>query len=371
MSQALELPILPVAEAISFCNSLFRECTLRVEGEVASYSISRGKYVFFDLKDETVEAKLACFMMEYQLQFPLEDGMRIVVEAKPGLYPKSGQFRLSIQRIEAKGEGTLKRAFELLRTKLEKEGLFALERKRVLPRFVSRVGIITSPEAAGFGDFRKIAFERLPGVRYFLTPVAVQGRDAEREICQAFDYLNGHLNLDVIVLIRGGGSLEDLQAFNSEAVARCIVRSKAPVMVGVGHERDRTIADFCADVRAATPSNAAQLLVPSQEEVLFLVGRYLEEGRRQIAQRIVACQEKLRYTGARLAALLQNSLTRKQQQIERLVKTIEALSPTSVLERGFSLTVDLQKKPVSLSTIFQGQKIMTILKDGKFTSQII
>src|SRR5690606_8551447 len=146
------IPTISVSQAITLCNGLLQDVTFRIEGEVANYSLSRGKFVFFDLKDEQAESRLSCFMMAYQLSMPLEDGMRVIIEGRPGLYPKNGGFRISVRRVMLQGEGNLKRAFELLKKRLETEGLFAPERKRTLPRFPEKVGIISSRDAAGFRD---------------------------------------------------------------------------------------------------------------------------------------------------------------------------------------------------------------------------
>ena len=363
--------ILRVSQFISLVNSLLNELPTQVEGEVANFTISRGKFIFFDLKDESEEARLSCFMMAYQLSSPLEDGMRVVVRGQPGLYQKNGQFRLSVTKVEPVGQGSVKRSFELLKVKLQSEGLFASERKRMLPRFSQHVGIVSSVDAAGFGDFKTIAWQRLPGVHYILANVAVQGNEAETEICQAFDYLNSHLQLDAIVLIRGGGSMEDLHAFNSEPVARAIVRSKAPVIVGVGHERDITIADFCADVRAATPSNAAQLLLPTLEEVQGRIIHLTGEGKRKVEQAIVSNTEKTKY---RFEAIHNQTMYRIDQcrnKIQAQLKTIEAISPQKTLARGFTLTKDSKGKLItSADQTHQNQVIITTFAHGKTESII-
>jgi len=363
-------PTLRVSQAVSLCNSLLSELNIVVEGEVASYNVSRGKFVFFDLKDEQDDCRLSCFMMAYQLPFPLEDGMRVVVHGKPGLYQKSGQFRLSVTTVEAKGDGTLKRAFELLRQKLQTEGLFAPERKRALPRFVRTVGVISSSQAAGWGDFQTIALQRLSGVRFLLADVAVQGVDAEAQICQALDYLNEQYLLDVIVVLRGGGSIEDLHAFNSEPVARAIVRSKTPVMVGVGHERDTTIADYCADVRAATPSNAAQLLLPTKEEVRDQVVQLTQEGQRRVERLVQGMRDNVAYRASDLGQQLRHRIATYRQRVEATLRTVEALSPQATLARGYSITTTSDGKPLAFQEAVTGVHIKTRLADGTIQSII-
>ena len=365
-----EIPTFQVSQAISFCNELLSSVELRVEGEVANYTVSRDKFVFFDLKDEKEDARIPCFMMAYQLSVPLEDGMRIVAQGKAGLYQRSGKFRLAPTRIEAVGEGSLKRAFELLKAKLETEGLFAPERKRVLPRYVERVGVISSKDAAGLGDFKLIAEQRLPGVEYTVVNVAVQGVDAEREICAAFDYLNGQPSLDVIVLIRGGGSLEDLHAFNSELVARAIARSKSPVLVGVGHERDITIADFVADVRAATPSNAAQILLPTKEEVAQDVRGMTAQGRLTVERTIARIRERVTQQAGRTGQACSHALLTYRNKLATLLRSIDDLSPQRTLERGYSITLEANGATAMVSTSTTGDKLTTIVADGTISSTV-
>lgn len=363
--------VLRVVEVISMCNAVFGQMEFSVEGEVANYNVSKGKFVFFDLKDEQEDARIACFAMTYQLSSPLEDGMRVVVTGKPGLYQKSGQFRLSVLKAEPVGEGSLKRAFELLKKKLELEGLFSPVRKRKLPRYVNKVGIISSSEAAGFGDFYRIAWQRLPGVAYYLANVSVQGVDAEKEIITAFDHLNENYDLDAIVLIRGGGSMEDLHAFNSELVARAIVRSKAPVIVGVGHEKDVTIADFCSDVRAATPSNAAQILLPTKEETLAYAERLTSQGQRTVEQRIKIINEKNQNRVSRFYQILQYVVSQKRGQVDSLIKLISSLSPQTVLARGYTITTDLNGTVIkSVKGVETSSTIVTRFLDGKVISLV-
>lgn len=241
-----------------------------VEGEVVEYRMSQQKWIWFKLKDES--STVECFATVWQLRTPLEDGMKVRVHGVPKVHPKSGKFSVTVDRVELMGEGALRRAFELLKKKLEAEGLFDVARKRQIPRFPERVGLIASKESAAYGDFMRILGNRWGGLTVKLADVSVQGRDAVSEITDAFRWFNAHPGeVDVLVLTRGGGSLEDLQAFNSEDVARAVFSSAIPVVVGVGHERDESLADYAADVRASTPTNAAELVAPDRREMLALV----------------------------------------------------------------------------------------------------
>jgi exodeoxyribonuclease VII large subunit len=349
--------------------------------------------VFFDLKDEEQDAILPTFMMLFKQNIPLEDGMRVSVTCRPAIHPRTGKFSLNIDHIEAKGEGSLKRAFELLKQKLGAEGLFHDSRKRVLPTYPSSVGVISSEGAAGFGDFMRIAGQRLPGVAFTLAHVAVQGVNAESDIVYAFDYLNSHYELDVIVLIRGGGSMEDLHAFNSEPVARAITRSKVPVLVGVGHEQDVTIADFVADVRAATPSNAAQLLLPTKEEVWELVENRVQRGQYLVSVRLQDITQRTSYAVERMhqhiTIHIQQVLTYTNHMIEKtgskvasriesllvytaqLARTVTAVSPQATLQRGYSIARTTGGKVVrSGHDVQKGDMIITQLATDSLTSII-
>jgi exodeoxyribonuclease VII large subunit len=363
-------PPLQVHQYIAFCNNLLGQTSVRVEGEVANYSVSQGKFVFFDLKDEKEDAMIGVFLMLHTLSTPLEDGMRVYVSGKSSIYSKRGSFRLNASRVEAVGEGSVKRAFELLKDKLAKEGLFRDERKRPLPPYPQRVGIISSEDAAGFGDFCRIAWQRLPGVEYIFANVAVQGVSAEREIIAALDVLNEH-PLDVIVLIRGGGSMEDLHAFNSELVARAIVRSRVPVLVGVGHERDITIADYCADCRAATPSNAAQILLPTKEEVKDRIVRLTASGQRRIAREIDRLQHTVDTSTSHQFRMIESALKEIRSKTEYLIRTIEAISPSQTLARGYSIALTSHGEVIRTpDQVKPGDAMRTVTAKGEIVSNV-
>ncbi len=305
---------------------------VEVEGEVSSFNINQGKFVFFNLKDET--ASVSCFLMAFNLRVPLEDGMKVKVKAIPKLTDK-GRFSLSVKKIELSGEGTLKRAYELLKAKLNEEGLFDPARKRLLPQFPEQVGVIASETSAGYSDFQKIADELWGGVEFRLAHVQVQGESAPDQIITALEYMNEMPSLpDVVVLIRGGGSLEDLAAFNDEQVARAVATSRVPTLVGIGHEVDVTLAGLAADVRASTPSNAAQLLLPDRAEYSNILKRWaaqilssmnrLVEGRRR---------EFIQAMNEAMSSLLADT----QAKLDSLVRTLRGYDPKQALLRGYAI----------------------------------
>jgi exodeoxyribonuclease VII large subunit len=307
-----------------------------VEGEVASFKVNQGKYVFFDLKD--AGGTVGCFMSLFQLRVPIEDGMKVVVTASPKL-TAWGRFSLTVRTIRPSGEGSLKKSFELLRGKLEKEGLFAPERKRVLPETPQRVAVISSTQAAGYADFMKIVNDRFGGLKIDVAHVQVQGGDAPDQMIAALKYFNSREELpEVIVLIRGGGSADDLSAFNDELLVREIAASRVPTLVGVGHEVDVSLADMVADVRAATPSNAAQILVPDKNEIIRSV-------RAQIRSLLPRTEQGIEQERGNVRSLLEQAVlaidqrrTEQADRLENLRRILAELNPQKVLERGYALT---------------------------------
>lgn len=362
------MKIFSVSEFIEYVNGVMREAVspteMAVEGEVASFGISQQQWVRFDLKDG--DGLLNCFLHISRLRQPLEDGMKIRVFGYPKIYAKYGKLSLVVERIELVGEGALRRAFELLKKKLEAEGLFAPERKRPIPRFPEHVGIIASRESAAYSDFLRIAGNRWGGVRFSLAHVQVQGEPAVRQIVGAFRHFNalaGSLKdaPEVLVLIRGGGSMEDLQAFNSEEVARAVFASQVPVVVGVGHERDETLADYVADLRASTPSNAAELVVPARSEVAYSVAAMHNSVERGMIAALSERNQRLQTAAARiethiaavvnrgrnaLAAIaragrtLISTAAQAKMRIETLERLIRTLDPRALLRRGYAIARD-------------------------------
>ncbi|MEI7740885.1 MAG: exodeoxyribonuclease VII large subunit [bacterium] len=272
-----------VSQFLDFLNDAMRAIVdpsaVAIIGEVAEFKVSQGKWVWFKLKDDTEEGVLDCFWTTFGMREPLEDGMKIRACGVPKVHPRSGKFSFNITRVELVGEGALKRSYELLKKKLTEEGLFDPARKRAIPKFPERIGLITSREAAACTDFLRILGNRFGGVAIQLASVAVQGEHAISEIVGAFKYFNNLPEEDrpgVLVLTRGGGSMEDMKAFNSEEVARAVYSSKIPVVCGVGHERDESLADFAADVRASTPSNAAERVVPDRRDLGFQISVFTQ-----------------------------------------------------------------------------------------------
>ncbi|MDP2632081.1 MAG: exodeoxyribonuclease VII large subunit [Candidatus Uhrbacteria bacterium] len=311
--------ILTVADYLKLVNdtlALIPSEEVLVLGEISDYRVSQGKWINFDLKDEEQEAKISCFATTFQVNIPIENGMKVQVSGSPKVYERFGKFSLNVRSIDLVGEGALAKAYEMLKNKLATEGLFDVGRKRIIPRFPSRIGLITSSDAAAYGDFLRILNNRWSGVEVVHIPVYVQGQHAVSEIITAFETFEALAvsdRPDCIVLTRGGGSLEDLHAFNDEAVARAVFKSSIPVIVGVGHERDESLCDFVADVRASTPSNAAEIVVPDRAEIL-----------REIEMSATRMEDVINMELERRARKVDHSVSVLDRFIERKVRDLES-----------------------------------------------
>lgn len=310
--------------------------TVVIVGEVAEFRVSQGKWVSFKLKDD--ESLVDCFIPLFNLRVPLENGMKILIEAAPRLQGKWGKFSLNVRMVAPVGEGSIKKSFELLKAKLEAEGLFAPERKRALPRVPARVGVITSTESAAYADFVKIINERWGGMDVEVAHTQVQGEPAADQIIRALRYFNNLEVLpEVLVIVRGGGSAEDLMTFNDELLAREIAGSRIPTLVGVGHEVDHTLADMVADRRAATPTNAAEILVPDRQEIIQNAHLKATSLGHQLVQ---AIDEHSARTKDQLDAAFQRIRERLDDHFEHLATlrlVIAQANPDNVLKRGYAL----------------------------------
>ncbi|MHB8092880.1 MAG: exodeoxyribonuclease VII large subunit [Syntrophales bacterium] len=290
---------------------------VRVEGEVSNLRRPPSGHVYFTLKDAKSQIRAVIFKNPYGArksglsEFAVEEGMSIVCLARVTVYPPRGEYQLIVETVEPRGLGALQKAFEQLKARLAVEGLFEAGRKKPLPFLPGKIGVITSPSGAVIRDILTVTRRRFSSIDILIAPVRVQGSEAPAEIIKAFGYLHTFGDVDVIILARGGGSLEDLAPFNDERVARMITASRIPVISAIGHETDFTIADFAADLRAATPSAAAELAVPRRDELLDSVerlrGSLAQRFRQQMAKRqasAASLQQRLRDPRRRLADAL-------------------------------------------------------------------
>ena len=332
-----QLPAFSVSDFVASTNQTLEYAypVVVVEGEVESFKINQGKFVFFNLKD--AGASVGCFMMVFALRVPLEDGMKVAVRARPKL-TNFGKFSLTIDAIKPVGEGSIKKGFELLKAKLEAEGLFAPERKRSLPTMPHVVGVISSMQSAGYADFMKIADERWGGVEFKVYHTLVQGLDAPDAIVRAIEYFNQlETPPDVLVIVRGGGSADDLSAFNDEQLVRAIAASRTPTLVGVGHEVDVTLSDLVADVRAATPSNAAQLLLPDKREITGRVQLLVSRLAPRMVQLLEQRADHVRVLRRSIDDTLSARIEQTEGRLDHARRLLESYNPAHVLARGYAL----------------------------------
>ena len=285
LNLAPERKILSVSELTSRISAALSSqfSNLWVEGEVSNYRPAQSGHLYFTLKDAKAQVRCVCFRTQaMRLKFKPEDGLKLIVRGSISVYEPRGEYQIYVEHLEPSGVGALQLAFEQLKKRLDAEGLFDAGRKVPLPMLPSRIGIVTSPRGAAVRDIIRILRRRFPNLHLIVYPVRVQGDGAATEIAAALKYFNRRQSVDVILLARGGGSIEDLWAFNEESVARAIAACTIPVVSGVGHETDFTIADFVADVRASTPSAAAEIVVRSRQEFQ----RHLLELEHKISQRM-------------------------------------------------------------------------------------
>ncbi len=357
--------IFSVSEANNFIKALLDAVpqlqNICVRGEISNYKRYPSGHHYFTLKDEGGALRCVMFRgMAAGLRFRPENGMKVIAFGRIGVFPRDGAYQLYCSALSAEGAGDLHAAFEQLKAKLDKEGLFDSAHKKPLPRCPRRIALITSPAGAAVHDMLRILNARWPLCKVVLLPVRVQGTEAPPEIAGALRYANKWRVADLIITGRGGGSIEDLWAFNDERVARAIYESEIPVISAVGHEPDVTIADFAADVRAATPSNAAELAVPDRQEVKrrldVLQARIARSERKRLEEQrerfdrlarsralrdpmafIDDKRQLLDYTRKDLASLAQDQMAQREQRFTALAAKLDALSPLKVLGRGYAV----------------------------------
>jgi exodeoxyribonuclease VII large subunit len=392
--------------------------SLAVQGEISNLRRPSSGHIYFTLKDDAAQLKCVFFRnANVGLKCPLQDGLQVICFGRVSVYEREGAYQLYVNSVEPKGIGALQLAFEQLKKKLEQEGLFDVGRKKPLPALPQRVGVVTSPTGAAIMDMINILRRRAPFVSIVIRPVRVQGEGAAEEIAQAIAEFNEYGKVDALIVGRGGGSLEDLWAFNEEVVARAIFRSKIPIISAVGHQTDFTIADFVADVRAATPSEAAEIVARKKEDLLLQIeglvsqlrdyclssieqySQALDEhadalrisishaltlnrerakglaGRLALLNPAVWIQKEMKLLGQlqlRLQQRMGYSLSFTKQKFHSFVNKLEALSPLKVLGRGYSISfhTGTGKVLADIEHITVGDEVRTVLSRGRFTSVV-
>jgi exodeoxyribonuclease VII large subunit len=413
-----ERRILSVSQLV---NDVKREIEIRfkdlwVKGEISNLRIPPSGHLYFTLKDSDAQLKAVCFRTQSRLlKFQPEDGMDVIARGSVSVYQPRGEFQLVVELLEPAGRGALQVAFEQLKDRLQKQGFFDPDRKKPLPLFPTRVGVVTSPTGAAIQDILRILNRRNSVVSVLLFPAKVQGAGAAEEVARGIQYLNTRRDIDVIIVGRGGGSLEDLWAFNEEIVAQAIYESRIPIISAVGHEIDFTIADFVADLRAPTPSAAAEIVSAARSELCHKVDAFtgragqavrllLAEKRRRLEQlasnrAFVDAQSRLRFYLQRLddltgrllrvfpsgVAPIKDKLERRHQDLavrmerylqERTIRLanldrqLHAYSPLSVLERGYAIVTIMDRVVVrDPGQLADGQSLKVRVAKGEFRAR--
>jgi len=345
-----------------------------VQGEISNFTRHSSGHFYFSLKDENAQVSAVMWRgKNLGLYFTPQDGMKVLAGGKITVFEKRGMYQLDVGSLQPLGIGELQIAFEQLKNRLYEEGLFDDVHKKLLPEFPERVGIVTSPTGAAIRDLVSISRRRYPGIQLILRPVRVQGEGAADEIARAIDEFNEYGDVDVLIIGRGGGSLEDLWAFNEEAVARSIFRSEIPVVSAVGHEVDFTIADFVADLRAPTPSAAAEIVVSNTEEVWNKICMRIRQIHKIAVDRIAFYDERIRrlenshafqapvdllkqsalqldFLTDRMAMVFKSQFKSRTDTLTQLEKRLLSLSPENVLKRGYSITYKLPENKIVSSS---------------------
>ncbi len=372
-----------------------------VEGEVSNFRVSPTGHAYFTLKDEFCQIAAVIFRSQLlRLSVDMKDGKRMLISGSIGVYEKRGAYQVIVSRVEERGIGALQVAFEKLKKKLFDEGLFRPEHKKPIPVLPQRIGVVTSPTGAAIRDILNVLERRFSNLHVILYPVRVQGDEAAGEIVSGLAHFNQQAakprrKVDVIILGRGGGSLEDLWPFNEEIVARAIYESEIPIMSAVGHEIDWTISDFVADVRAPTPSAAAEMVVGRKEEIAerirslsntlcHLASMSLSEYRRRVelakqsyvfrepGNLIRQYQQQVDDLLGKMIVFVRHRLQMGIQSVQSLKSRLQALSPEHVLARGYSITVDVRDRSVvsHVRKARTGGEIRTLVRDGSFVSRV-
>jgi len=391
-----ETAVLSVSTLNSLARGLLEECfsAVIVEGEISNLSIPSSGHWYLTLKDSHAQVRCAMFRnRNLSVKFKPANGAQVIVKGKLSLYEGRGDYQLILDSMSVAGAGALQRAFVELKQKLQHEGLFDHAAKRPIPAMCRHVAVITSPTGAVIQDILSVFQRRYRGMNVTVIPVPVQGVDSASAICNALSVAErrkSDLGIDVIILARGGGSLEDLQSFNDENVARAIHKCSLPVISAVGHETDVTIADFVADLRAPTPTAAAEVVSPDQnallKELLQVeqtlqkhIKSRLDQHKRQVewlgkrlqhpGRRLQEQAQTLDRLDTRLTRVIQQILQQQKGRVQLLARTLDTVSPLQTLQRGFSISQTEEGQLITQSTqVTPGDRIFTKLKNGRFSS---
>ena len=391
--------IFSVTEINNYIKNIFQRdmhlSGLFIKGEISNFKLHSSGHVYFTLKDADSRIKCVMFKSSFlKVKFMPEDGLAVIVSGYMSIYERDGQYQMYADSMLPEGTGSLYKAYEQLKSKLSKQGLFDETTKKKLPYMPKTVGVITSPTGAAVRDIISIIKRRWPMADILLFPVQVQGEKAASEIVMAIKYFNKEKNADVLIVGRGGGSIEELWAFNEEKVAYAIFESDIPIVSAVGHETDFTIADFVSDVRAATPSAAAELVVPDKNAIIdtisqlnykinkttiniinnkkmLLKNRSAENTIRYVERKLMNLNQTLEQYDKEIKQKTFEKLSQSKDSIANLKEKLNILNPEAALRRGYSYTTDLESNLItSIKQTVNDQTIRIVLADGVLTAEI-
>ena len=387
----MKIRALDVSEANSYIKRILINdpilCSLKIKGEISNFKVHSSGNVYLSLKDQNSKINCVIFRNDYDKSLNLENGTKIIANGYISVYEREGSYQLYINEVEIEGIGNLYIEFNKLKEKLQKEGLFDYQYKKPIPKIPKSIGVVTSPTGAVIRDIINVTKRRYPKVHIKLYPVKVQGEGAKDEICEGIKFFNEVHPVDTIIVGRGGGSIEDLWSFNEEEVARCVFESKIPIISAVGHEIDFTICDFVADMRAPTPSAAAEIATPSLEDLHFKLDNIQTRMNKSLSNIVEYDEQKLKYTFKRINTILndyiindkiieldkitekinlniENKIEKESMNLRNLGSLLHNLSPLKTLDRGYSIINKDDVVVNSVLKISENDEIEVILSDG-------
>ena len=390
--------VLTVSQVNSYIKALIDEIppikNLYISGEISNFKHYPSGHMYFTLKDSKSQLKCVMFSSDnYKLKFTAENGMKVICFGQIGVYERDGVYQLYVRDMQAEGIGSLTVAFEQLKEKLDKEGLFSSEHKKPIPKYPKKIGVATSNMGAAVEDIKNILSRRFPLCEVVIVPTVVQGDSAPEDIVKSIAFLDSMQDIDTIIVGRGGGSIEDLWAFNTEIVARAVFNCRKPIISAVGHETDFTICDFVADLRAPTPSAAAELAVPDIENEMFSIknmgaaietsiNHFIEMREEKLSQiknnSVIAdantffenLEKNVRDSNDKLIALYRNILIGKESELKAEANSLNALSPLAVIGRGYSIVKKDDNVVKKISDISINDEIKVIISNGQINAVV-
>ncbi len=352
------------SDFVALANQVFETAFgfVYLQGEIANFRVSKNKWVYFDLKDDT--SKIACFGSVYSLPGPVEDGMLVEISGRATMHPQFG-FSFTFQSIKPSGEGSIKKAFDMLRAKLQNEGLFDIARKRYLPYPPSKIALVTSAKSAAYVDFVKIVNVRWPYVEIVVYDTLVQGENAPAQLVNAINMANQDATADILVVTRGGGSADDMAAFSDERVVRALAASRIPTLVAIGHEIDESLAELVADKRASTPSNAAELIVPdkpTEKKFVDSAQNNITSGYKNFIESELSDNANI---FKQISDMYRSHITNEQAALSNYGQILSSLNPTNVLKRGYSvIRLENGRLVRKIADVQIGNNLNITLSDG-------